>query len=400
MNLCERVFRKLHVILNSHYKIAEAYSFLEYSKIFDDLQYFSLSTNRITTVFPIQFFNSPKIKPVKCDLPDAYFAKIGNCKIIGQSNVILTKNRQLLYDYLSYGSNSHINVTDRGLLLLLNNVVHYKKQYIITYVHESKDLIENGILLSGNFSNNYYHFVLEFLVKFELISNLKIDKQIPIIVDNQVKEIPQFIDLISIFNKENREIIYIKKGNLYSIRELYCFSSINEIPPNLKRKIYEIRSTDYAFDFKSIDFLRTTMYKYFNGISLETPRKIFISRSSCSIRRNNEQEIIPILIEHGFVVIQPERMSVKEQFFHFSNAQHIIAASGAALTNIVFCRPDCKILVFQSVKKQITVFSSIAAYLKTDMIYLSPDTNELNLHPDFNVPKESLKQYLSKYDIC
>ncbi len=398
MNLKKRMIRKLNIILISHYRIAAVYSFSNYSKIFGDLQFISLENNRTTTVFPIQFFNDIEKLPLECNLPDTYFSKIRECKIIGQSNVILTKNGYLLYDYLSDISKSHVNVTDGGLLLLLNKVLHFKKYYIVNYIQESKDKIENGIMLSGNFSNNYYHFVFEFLVKFELISNLMIDKRIPIILDNQVKEFPQFIDLISIFNRENRQIIYIKKDSLYSIKELYYFSFINEIPPNLKRKINNIESTDYAFDFKSIDFLRTIMDKYFNGISLKSPKKIFISRSSCSIRRNNEHEIFPILAEHGFVVIQPERMSVKEQYFHFSNAQHIIAASGAALTNIVFCKPDCKILVFQSVKSQITVFSSIAAYIKTNMIYITADTDQLKSHPDFNIPKELLKQYLSKYD--
>ena len=397
-NYYYRCTKKLNILVKSRYKIVKVHSFKNYSEEYDDIDFTSLSNNRKTYVFPIHFFTENDKLPIEYNLDDLYYAKIIECKIIGQSNVILTKNNFLLYDYLYDKVKSYVNVTDGGLLLLFNRVIHFKQNYILNYLQESPVRIENGILLSGNFSNNYFHFVFEFLVKFHIISKLSIDTKIPIIIDNHVKRVSQFEELITIFNKENRKLIYIQKGNLYTINELHYFSFINNIPPNLKRKIYEVESTDYAFDFDSINFLKTTIKEHFNRFSLETPKKIFVSRNDCLIRRNNETDIYPILHEHGFVIIQPEKMSIKEQYFHFANAQHIIAASGAALTNIIFCKPNCKILVLQSVKSQITIFSSIAAYLKTDMQYITPTIDELKSHPDFHIPKELLKQYLSKHD--
>lgn len=398
MGICNRIKKKLVLVFRSHYKVARVYSFKTYSGLSKHIQYYPLSIERKTTVYPIHFFDEPLKEPIKCDLSDVYYVNIENCKIIGQSNIILTKNKYLLYDYLAEKSKSYVNITDKGLFLFLNKVIHFGKSYLLNHLGVSKDVIDKGIMLSGNFSDNYYHFVFEFLVKFDLISKAKIEKEIPIILDSIVKEIPQFKELISIFNEEKRKIIYIDRQILYSINELHYFSFINEVPPNLKRKTNEIKSTDYAFDIKSILYLRSTVFKYFNNNLSSTPKKIFISRKNCSKRRNNEQDFYPILKKFGYVTVSPENLTLKEQFLYFSNAEHIIAGSGAALTNIIFCKPQCEILVFQSIHADITVFSSIAAYTELNMIYLTPLNQTTKSHPDFNISIELLEKYLKEYD--
>lgn len=388
---------KILFIINSRYKVAKVTSIRNYSRL-RNIKYRLLSQNRKTTVYPIHFFNQTPKEPINASLFDIYYSVIENCNIIGQSNAILTKDNYLLYDYLAHKSLKKINVTDSGLFLLLNRVIHLGKIFFINYLKVSKNAIDKGIMLSGNFTDNYYHFVLEFLVKFELISQANIDYSIPIVLDNRVKKILQFNELITIFNIGNREIIYVEPRVLYTVNELHYVSAPNKIPPNIKGKIQSIKSEDYAFDFNSIDFLRTTIRRYFDSIDADTPRKIFISRANCIKRKNNEADLYPILKRFGYTIIHPENMTFKEQFICFANADYIIAASGAALTNIVFCKPECNILVFQTVQADITIFSSIAKYLNTNMMYITGSNETTKLHPDFIVPVNLLEEYLQKYD--
>jgi capsular polysaccharide biosynthesis protein len=113
-------------------------------------------------------------------------------------------------------------------------------------------------------------------------------------------------------------------------------------------------------------------------LSTQTANKIFISRKVSQNRSYNEEELIKIACQHGYTVVYPEQFSVREQFALFSQVDSIIAASGAALSNIVCCKPGCKILVLTSSHWNLTVFSNIAGHLNLDMEYMCGKTDNPN----------------------
>lgn len=66
-------------------------------------------------------------------------------------------------------------------------------------------------------------------------------------------------------------------------------------------------------------------------------RRIYITRNKYSRRRlANEEEILPILREHGFVEIAPEELSFDEQMSLFQGAEVVTGNMGAAFTNLAF----------------------------------------------------------------
>ena len=68
-------------------------------------------------------------------------------------------------------------------------------------------------------------------------------------------------------------------------------------------------------------------------------RRLYISRRSAAVRRvSNESELIKILDDAGFKVVELEMHAWPEQVAMFSDAEVIVAPHGAALANIVFCR--------------------------------------------------------------
>jgi len=73
--------------------------------------------------------------------------------------------------------------------------------------------------------------------------------------------------------------------------------------------------------------------------------KLFIRRRTKLRRLVNEEEIEAALVTRGFVAVEPERLSLEEQIAAFSNAAMVVGATGAAITNVMFCRPDCPTLV-------------------------------------------------------
>lgn len=61
-------------------------------------------------------------------------------------------------------------------------------------------------------------------------------------------------------------------------------------------------------------------------------------------RLTNEAELWPLLEAKGFVRLDPGTLSVQEQIDAFAAAEVVVAPHGAALANLVFCRPQVRVL--------------------------------------------------------
>ena len=58
----------------------------------------------------------------------------------------------------------------------------------------------------------------------------------------------------------------------------------------------------------------------------------------------NRAEMIEALKPLGFTAIQPEKLSFDEQALTFAEAEMIVCEFGAAMANVMFCRPGTKIV--------------------------------------------------------
>ena len=253
-------------------------------------------------------------------------------------------------------------------------------------------------MLSGNFSWNYYHFIFEFLSKFYLLDMSNISNNIPLIVDECINNAPQFKDLLDYFNKDKREVLYIKPGYIYNIEILYYLSFLNIIPPNY-RDISGIKYTDCLFNRQSIEFLRECLLQKKSERCFH--KRIFISRKNASSRRKyNEDEVIGLFNKYDFKVFSPEDYSIPEQISLFNDAEFIAGTTGAAFTNILFCSNQCKILCFQSIEMDISIFSTIAKILGVDFQYFTAKDglHQINdIHEEFTLNVKNLEDVLVQF---
>lgn len=78
------------------------------------------------------------------------------------------------------------------------------------------------------------------------------------------------------------------------------------------------------------------------------PRRLYISRLG-SLKRvlTNEAELEAALALRGFAIVRPETLSVRDQIALFQRAETIVAPAGAALANILFCKPGARLVEIQ-----------------------------------------------------
>jgi capsular polysaccharide biosynthesis protein len=85
--------------------------------------------------------------------------------------------------------------------------------------------------------------------------------------------------------------------------------------------------------------------RFLHGLAFEgavaKKRRLFVGRGAAAFRQwRNEDEVFHFLKGHGFERIACDKLSVAEQRRVFSEAEVVVGAHGAALANIIYCRPE------------------------------------------------------------
>ena len=76
------------------------------------------------------------------------------------------------------------------------------------------------------------------------------------------------------------------------------------------------------------------------------PSRIYLSRNRQKLRRVlNEDEVASWLNEHGFDLVYPELLPHRDQAVLLQGATDVIAPSGSAITNILFCQPGTRFVL-------------------------------------------------------
>lgn len=75
-------------------------------------------------------------------------------------------------------------------------------------------------------------------------------------------------------------------------------------------------------------------------------RRIYVTRGMTPRTRrvSDEERLLPMLEQRGFVSVSPEKLSPQEQIDVFAAADVIVAPHGAALTNLLWIHPGARVL--------------------------------------------------------
>jgi capsular polysaccharide biosynthesis protein len=132
-------------------------------------------------------------------------------------------------------------------------------------------------------------------------------------------------------------------------------------------------------------------------------KRIFITRR-WSRKITNEDQVMELLAKYSFVKFELDSLSVTEQVQLFSSAEIIIAAHGAALTNLTFCNHGTKVLEIFPPSYIIPHYWGISSVAKLEYHYFigineEKDSQMLKRWPGgdnitINIPE--FKAYLTK----
>jgi capsular polysaccharide biosynthesis protein len=192
-------------------------------------------------------------------------------------------------------------------------------------------LEERCLLLQRPWSNNFGHWLVDQAMALSYLSRVGALKTNGIVV-------------AKVRSPRLREIMF------QTIAAILPCAEIHEHPD---AEVWQFRHLDYMMPmhvpplFKlpaALDCLRDDLLKM-PAEEFPKPRRFHVVRQGGIRKLQNEAEIMALSANFGFEAVHPETLSIVEQAKLFRGAEAILGVKGAAMTNILFSDPACRVMV-------------------------------------------------------
>lgn len=220
---------------------------------------------------------------------------------------------------------------------------------------EPKPLAGTTCVLASNWAgSNYFHFLFEMLPRCEMVrrSGIPMDS-----IDQFVVNYLNFDvcwQALGEFGIGAERVRHCHETSVFACEHVIATSSL--------------RGTGHTRKWVC-DWLKQTF-----GPPAHTRQqgtRLYIGRDDANRRHlENQAELLQVLSPLGFQPINWDGRSIREQAALFAKAEIIVGLNGAALTNLVFCKPGTRVLVLHHPGKLSRYFYELCHTLYLDYYYL------------------------------
>lgn len=186
---------------------------------------------------------------------------------------------------------------------------------------------------------NYFHAVVEVAPRLQLARRDPGFAALPVLVNAGS---PATIDRLLGILAGNAPLIPLKPGLLYPVEELVLPSDLSFI-----QDVYD-RARQPHETLIHLDGVRAVAEEVIAAVGLGAAtgrRRLYLRRGGQFRRLTNEAEVEGLLARRGFEIVQPGALSLEDQVRLFREAEAIVSPTGAALTNLAWCRPGTRVTV-------------------------------------------------------
>lgn len=274
-----------------------------------------------------------------CSFPEIFIAHIGGALVTSGTNLILTNHAVVahdLYDFKRDYTSEELN--GRAYIWPSSNRI----AWLMTTVPQGA--VSKAACFTDSCASNYAHWMTEVLPRLNLFCSIKKYAEVPLVVDDGLHT--NLFDSLKIIAGDMREVIMLPKGACLHVEDLYVTSVTGYVPFERRNRKLE-GHLHGVFSPKALQALRDRLLQRKSDRS-STARKVVVRRNSKVRNIVNAKKIEEVLIRHEFSVIEPELLPLTEQIAIFANADVVIGATGAAMANLIFCKPTCKIIIMIS----------------------------------------------------
>lgn len=327
--------------------------------------------------------------------PQVYVSIINNAIITGGSSLVVTQEDDLLSDEMVDFSTEDFGIKSPHVSY------RYEDKVILTYRKRPNTYIREGILLSCDHDANYFHWLVECLPKLLLIDELEQFRSMPLLIPSGLHEnLKEALKRVNIYN---HPVINLEAGVAYHVDQLVFPSALSRIVDRYMGGA--VFDADIILSHKWISRVANLLR---NNAALEVKpwRKIYLTRKKGLRGLGNRVAIETLMIDQGFEVVDLDDMTLDIQIKLFSQVRLIVAPTGAALTNMLFCQPGTKVIIFMS-NHEVTNYyfwSNLGAITNLDVTIIAGErlfntTNYWSVHDDYVIDANIVLEEIMKYEL-
>ena len=226
--------------------------------------------------------------------------------------------------------------------------------------------LDEAIYLMGRADENWYHFIMDTLPRFIFLRDIKIE--IPILVRSDLPRTT--IDFIR--KLMPNPLVLVEPDVLVKVSRLHFVagrSTTYDSPP--VAKLPQVEFSPQTISATREFILNSHGMSFPSGI----PQKIYLPRNAKYRNLVNRHKISKTLNKAGFEEISVDENFFKVQHLYFQEAEIIACPGGATLANMIFMKPNSRILVFRSLRD-----------LKQKLWYKLAAASGINLQQIYGLP--------------
>jgi hypothetical protein len=250
---------------------------------------------------------------VRYPIRETFTCEMPNAIILGSSGFVMTPELEMI-------SQSTAESVAQ-LTVLLNSLSSASTSF------PPQPIPGKYVSLVGKYSAaNYAHWLMDYLPRLALLDPSQTDFKVIVNVAPEA------------YRLESLELLGVSSDRIFEVKEeclcfenlLFCHAADKMGVPKAVH-LYKMRE-------RLVTAATGTAYH-------PSPnRRIYISRAKASRRISNENELLPILREYGFEVINCEDYKLADQIRIFSEANVVAGAHGAGIFNQIFCNPGATVI--------------------------------------------------------
>jgi hypothetical protein len=348
---------------------------LQIIKIFDK----ATTNTDAPKVYPIEKI-SCLVRPHSNYVFPVYMAEMSDAWVRSKTNVVSVGDKAILQDL--YDPVKDYMFEELSGRYLLNT----EKKLISFLDYDNSPInLDSAATFLDAVAYNYAHWITEVLPRISAFCTLKKFKNVPLLIDDGLH--PNIMESLALIVEEDRQVYLLPKKLKIKVKKLYVVSVTGYIPVQPKNKNLDNQG---MFSTYALKLIRNRIFAIIDNLpAKDSPKKIYLKRNSKHRILINEKEIIKILINKGYVIIEPEKLSFLQQVSIIKNAKYITGVSGAGFGNLIFASSDSEIniLIGEARNTPYWYWQNIALAVNLKVNYFFGKINNVSdgVHSDFTI---------------
>ena len=342
----------------------------------------------------VQVFGEPFIEPEPEQFPAVGW------RVVSAATAMTTRH----FPYLVHGNQMMIgprrNPGPWQVVRRKNQVVwHRNNKALVRMAGGQTVRVDRAILLGGHSHTNWYHWLVDALPQLHSARLLPEPyRSWPVLVPEEIFSYPTMSEALDLF-LDGREVIRLPLGTRV-VGDLCWIDSLenSDIPGSLTAKTPD--APIHLLHREGMEAYRRVFLDALAGTPSPWGERVFLIRKGTR-RVYNQDEIVEVTRELGFVAVAPETLTLAEQVTLFQGATHLIGPSGAGFGGLLFAKHNSKVLCWQDYRlMSMTILPDLAALTDSEYwhILYEPESGGVftgNYHLDPNTIRQALQEFVS-----